>query len=84
MDEWLSEELHKYEDGGRTDMGENIRTTNIYVKWSENIEESWGRFCSDRGQMSFDFYINSNLWQKTQINLKKLNKKTTKNQPLNM
>lgn len=29
MDEWLSEELHKYEDGDRTDMDENIRTTNI-------------------------------------------------------
>lgn len=32
MDEWLSEELHKYEDGDGTDMDENIRTTNICVK----------------------------------------------------
>lgn len=27
MDEWLSEELQKYEDGDRTDMDENIRIT---------------------------------------------------------
>lgn len=55
MDEWLSEELHKHEDRDRTDMDENIRTNicGIYLNHQDT--------CSDRGQMSSDFYIHLNL-----------------------